>query len=413
MIPAADPHRQADPIVWFAGGPGNSAVDTISRVRPLLAANTSRDLVFIEQRGTGASNVTCPAFPDLPDKAALRSAIESCLDSLQADLRFYTTAMFADDVDEVLSDLHYKKANLVGISYGTTGEQVFLTRHPDRVRTMTLLSGTLLDVPVFERFPENGQRALDLVFAECERDAACQRAFPALRADWAALWSSVNASPWVVPADQSPSGTEVVLDSNWVASSLHDLLMIATTHTRIPLVVHTVGAAEDRVAALLAITQAYPQADTSSSENQMLGYAIRCNEAWAHDDPGKLVGTDSFEYGRDMSGAEWWQEVCTLIPKASDAATAELTKSDVPVLAFNGEEDPQDPPGNMAGAKEIWPNSLELTVPGQGHDIDPVSAACEIPLIKSFIDQGSVTSLDTTCLSQLPLPSFALTLAKS
>ena len=60
--------------------------------------------------------------------------------SLHADVRFYTTAMFADDVDEVLSDLHYEKANLVGISYGTTGEQVFSTRHPDRVRTMTLLS---------------------------------------------------------------------------------------------------------------------------------------------------------------------------------------------------------------------------------------------------------------------------------
>ena len=65
VIPAADPRRQSDPIVWFAGGPGDSAVETISRVRPLLAANTDRDLVFVEQRGTGASNITCPAFPEL------------------------------------------------------------------------------------------------------------------------------------------------------------------------------------------------------------------------------------------------------------------------------------------------------------------------------------------------------------
>ena len=219
---------------------------------------------------------------------------------------------------------------------------------------------------MFERFPENAQRALDLVFDECERAPACQQAFPTLRADWTALWSSVSASPWVVPADQSPSGTEVSLDSSWVASKLHDLLLVATTHTRLPLLVHTLGATEDRVAALLAVTQAYPESPgTGSSEQQMLPYAIRCNEAWAHDDPSKLVGTDSFEYGRDISNAEWWQEVCTLIPKASDTtATAEPTKSDVPVLAFNGEEDPQDPPGNMAGAPEIWPNSLLLTVPG-------------------------------------------------
>ena len=412
VIPAADPSRQSDPIVWFAGGPGDSAVDMISRVRPLLAANTDRDLVFVEQRGTGASNVTCPAFPGLDDKVALQSAVESCLASLHADLRFYTTAMFADDLDEVLSDLHYDKVNLVGISYGPTSEQVFLTRHPDRVRTMTLLSGTLLDVPVLERLPENAQRALDLVFDECERDARCQQAFPALRADWTALWSSVSAAPWIVPADQSPSGAEVTFDSSFVASSLHDFLFVATTHTRIPLVVHTLGATEDRVAALLALAQAYPQsADTGSGDVQMLSYATRCNEAWAKYDPSKLVGTDSFEYGLDRSNAEWWQEVCALIPKASDTtATAESTKSDVPVLAFNGEEDPQDPPGNMAGAHELWPNSLVLTVPGQGHDIDPVSAGCEIPLIKSFIEQGDVAGLDTTCLSQLPPPSFDLTL---
>jgi len=413
VIPSTDPNRQADPIVWFAGGPGDSAVDTIGRVRPLLAANTDRDLVFIEQRGTGASNVTCPTFPDLPDTAALQSAIESCLANLQADLRFYTTPNFADDVDEVLSDLHYDKANLVGISYGTTAEQVFLTKHRDRVRTMTLLSGTLLDVPVFERFPENGQRALDNVFAECERVAACRDAFPALRSDWDALWSSVSASPWVIPADRSPSGTEVSLDSSWVASKLHDLLFVKTTQTSIPLVVHTLGATDDRVGALLALTQAYPQSsDAGSGEQQMLPSAIRCNEAWARDDPSKLVGTDGFEYARDKSGAEWWQAVCTLIPKATDPITT-LKKSDVPVLALNGEEDPQDPPSNMAGAREIWPNSLALTVPGQGHDIDPASAACEIPLIKSFIEQGDASGLDTTCLSQLPPPSFDLALPGS
>jgi hypothetical protein len=253
------------------------------------------------------------------------------------------------------------------------------------------------------------------VFDECARTPACDAAFPALRDDWAALWSSLTASPWVVPAEQSPSGTEVVFDSSFVASSIHDLLFVATTHTRIPLIVHTLGATEDRIAALLAVAKAYPQsADTSSGDVQMLSYATRCNEPWARNDPEKLVGADSFEYGVDRASAEWWQEICTLMPKADDsAAQPKLTRSDVPVLAFNGEEDPQDPPSNMAGARAIWPNSLELTVPGQGHDIDPASASCEIPLIKSFIEKGTVTGLDTTCLSQLPAPSFDLTLPGS
>jgi pimeloyl-ACP methyl ester carboxylesterase len=55
VFPATGATREPDPVVWFAGGPGDSAVDTVARVRPLLATeNTDRDLVLIEQRGTGA-----------------------------------------------------------------------------------------------------------------------------------------------------------------------------------------------------------------------------------------------------------------------------------------------------------------------------------------------------------------------
>jgi pimeloyl-ACP methyl ester carboxylesterase len=413
VFPATGSDRQADPVVWFAGGPGDSAVDTISRVRPLLAAeNDTRDLVLIEQRGTGESAMTCPTFPDGSDPAALESAVQSCLAGLDGDPRSYTTALFTDDADEVLAALDYGDVNLVGISYGATAEQVFLARHPDRVRTMTLLSGTLLDVPVFEHFPENAQAALENVFAECESDDACRRAFPQLRADWDALWSSVNAAPWVVSAEQSPDGAEHVFDADWVASGLHDLLFVATTQTRIPLLVHTLGTATDEVAAILAIAQAYPDTGSGQTEEQMLSYSIRCNEPWAQDDPDHLVGSDSFEYQHDRAGAEWWQAVCALMPGNGDDAAAEVAppSSDVPVLALNGENDPQDPPANMAAATEVWPNSLALTVPGQGHDIDPTSAQCLIPLIHAFVDAGTANGLDTSCLDEIPPPSFELTL---
>jgi pimeloyl-ACP methyl ester carboxylesterase len=413
VFPATGSDRQPDPVVWFAGGPGDSAVDSISRVRPLLVPNNvSRDLVFIEQRGTGESAMTCPGFPDESDPAGLSSAVESCVEHLENDLRMYGTSAFADDVDDVLAELGYARANLVGISYGATAEQVFLARHPDRVRTMTLLSGSLLDVPVLERFPQSAQAAIDNIFTECERDPACQKAFPQLRADWDALWSSLEAGPWVVPADRSPDSTEAIFDATTIASGLHDLLFVATTHGRIPLIVHTFGAAEDKAGAIIAVATAYPDlVDTAPGDEQMLAYATRCNETWARYDPDQLVGTDSFEYETNRADAERWQSVCALVPELDDsAAVTAPPQSDVPVLALNGEEDPQDPPGNMAGAAAVWPNSLALTVPGQGHDIDPVSAQCLIPLVQSFIEQGTVTGIDTACLAQLPPPDFDLTL---
>ena len=413
VIPATGPGRQPDPIVFFAGGPGSSAIDMMSEELPLFPLNTSRDLVFIDQRGTGASNMTCPSFPSLSDEPALHTSVESCLEHLKADLRFYTTAMFADDVDEVLSDLHYGKVDLVGASYGATSEQVFLVRHPKRVRTMTLISGTLLDTPIFERFPFNAQRALDNVFAESTREASCHRAFPRLGADWNALWTSVNKAPWVIPPKLSPTGKQEVVDADEIASSVHEVLMDATTQAKLPLMIHVLGAATNRVAALVAIIKATPPSESvGASGNQMMPIVVQCNEPWALDDPGQLVGKNSFEYHSDLENALWWQYICKLIPKAGRATGSEqLTRSSVPVLAFNGEEDPQDPPSNMAGARAFWPNSLELAVPDQGHDTNPdLSGACVISLIESFLEKGSTAHLDTTCLSKVPAPSFALSL---
>lgn len=411
VFPAAGRPSVPDPIVWLAGGPGDSAVDAISRVRPLFTAASDRDLVFIEQRGTGASKLTCPAFPGLEQKAALRAGVASCVRQLSADLASYTTAMSVDDVDEVLSDLHYNKVNLVGISYGATVEQTFLLRHPDRVRTMALLGGTLLDVPVFERFPQNGQNALDKVFAECASVTACNSAFPKLKADWAALWRSINQHPWVVPANRSPDGKQAVFNTDWLANGLHAMLTVATTQAYIPLLVHLLGATTDRVGTILAIAKAMPSDQASADGNGMLPYATRCNESWARDDPNRLIGTASFEYAFDRANAQWWQYVCSLIPPAHQAAVASQPRNaTVAVLALNGVVDPQDPPANMAGARTLWPNSLALAVPGQGHDLDNHSGACDATIIASFVERGSPKHLNTTCLSGLGPPAFALTL---
>jgi pimeloyl-ACP methyl ester carboxylesterase len=230
VLSATGPDRAPDPLVYFAGGPGDSAVDLIAGERSLLAdLNVHRDLVFIEQRGTGRSNpLTCPAFPGLADKPAVRASAQSCLPRVHGDIRFYTTAMYADDVNQVLSDLRYATANFVGISYGTTAEQVFLLRHPARVRTMTLISGTPLNVPLLERLPGNTQLALDHVFGLCGSQPACHQAFPHLAADWAALWASLGKSPWVLPAAQSPTKTTQRLDQDALASVTYNTLYDGT-----------------------------------------------------------------------------------------------------------------------------------------------------------------------------------------
>jgi pimeloyl-ACP methyl ester carboxylesterase len=251
-------------------------------------------LVFIDQRGTGGSNgLSCPSPPDtLADKSLVRRSIQSCLASLRAraDLRLYTSAMAAQDAAQVLTALHYGQADLLGGSYGVTAAQVFQQLFPGRVRTMTLLSGTLLTIPIFERFPQASQQALDSVFARCASDPACHGAFPQLAAEWAQLRASVAARPVTLPARQSPTGTAVRLDSNALADQVHQLLLSASTAAYLPLLIHTLAAAKNRAAALATIirqSQAAGLAPTGGGGDSIIGYPIAAPSHGPASSPGR------------------------------------------------------------------------------------------------------------------------------
>ena len=417
VIPATGPDRAPDPVVYFAGGPGDSAVDQfqLGGVPDLTSLNVHRDLVFIDQRGTGQSNpLNCPAFPGLADKAALRAAVRSCLAHLDGDLRFYTTAMFTDDVSQILTALHYPAANLIGISYGTAAEQVFSLRHPRQVRTMTLISGSPLNIRIRDREAGNSQLALDYVFGLCESQPACHRAFPHLAADWAALWASVGKSPWVLPAAQSPSRTAVRLDQDALAGLAYQAMFTGDI-TPVPVVVHALGTATDKAAALISVISAYPGQGNaqggSGDTNQMMPYAVNCDEAWSSWRPAAMSDQrGSFAYQTDVRVAQWYQYLCPLIPKSA-AATGDLrlTVSKVPVLAFNGAYDPIEQPRNWAGAQAFFPDSRAITLPGQGHDTNGTWRVCAEPLTQTFIEQASLAHLDTGCLAAAGPPAFDLT----
>ena len=52
---------------------------------------------------------------------------------------------------------------------------------------MALEGVSLLDVPMFERMPRSSQEALDLLYARCRADPACNTAYPNLSAEVKAL----------------------------------------------------------------------------------------------------------------------------------------------------------------------------------------------------------------------------------
>ena len=147
VLPANTLSPRPDPLFILAGGPGQAA----TRLGPLAAllvdVRRDRDIVLVDQRGTGRSSpLDCAAWR--PDEG-LEAAIEidpvpkalQCAKELSAsgiDPAQYTTAAFVADLDAIRVALGYDRINLWGGSYGTRVAQEYLRRHPAQVRSMVL-----------------------------------------------------------------------------------------------------------------------------------------------------------------------------------------------------------------------------------------------------------------------------------
>ena len=198
VVPAMARNKQADPVVMLAGGPGQSAISVAPAVLNRLGRlNNRRDLVFIDQRGTGRSApLQCDDDSHLSlaqsmDMAAQLARLQTCKEKLSklpyGDMRFFTTTIAMQDFDAVRKALGATQWNLIGGSYGTRAALEYLRQFPDHVRR-TVLDGVAPPDQVLPiSMSADTQTALDAEFSACEKEVACRRLYPALRAQWDGL----------------------------------------------------------------------------------------------------------------------------------------------------------------------------------------------------------------------------------
>src|SRR5262249_31325037 len=130
------------------GGPGDGATGMAAGAAAMFGGILKhRDLVFVDQRGTGASHgLRCDLYDPADPQSALGDffppeAVKRCRLELEkdTDLTQYTTSIAMADIDEVRNALGYDHVNLWGGSYGTRAALVYLREHAEHVRTATLM----------------------------------------------------------------------------------------------------------------------------------------------------------------------------------------------------------------------------------------------------------------------------------
>jgi len=350
VLPALDPARRdgRTALFYLAGGPGAAASGSAGWASDAFAEYWQRhDLVFVDQRGTGFSHrLACPEARSLDlssPPAAVRAAWGACVRRVDADPRFYTTSIAMDDLDAVRTALGYERVDLYGISYGATAAQIYLRRHGGRVRSVILDGGTLLHIPILERWAPNGQRALDRLLARCGRDAGCRGAFPDPAGDLARALAALRQAPVRVKG-----GT---ITSTLLAEAVQSATVNPERAVYVPLFLRL--AAEGRWGEILRRSALLGGEDGSPDES-LMGEVIMCSEPWARMRRSEVerLGRGTFLLERMIEWSRYTDAVCSVVPRGVVPAGSGVTpRSRVPVLAIVGSEDPQDPIANLHGIR--------------------------------------------------------------
>jgi len=107
VVPALSLEPEPDPFVPIAGGPGQSTIEFYAGYATAFeAVRRSRDIVLLDQRGTGRSaTMACDTDDDLIEGRFSReqtiAVTRSCLDALPHDPRYFTTSVAVTDLEVI------------------------------------------------------------------------------------------------------------------------------------------------------------------------------------------------------------------------------------------------------------------------------------------------------------------------
>ncbi len=410
LPPTTESNAAPDPVLFLAGGPGQSAVDTYPALDPVFEeVRKRRHVILVDQRGTGKSNLlSCKAGDDDTDTspAAMAAAAATCATTLsaRADLRQYTTTAAVADLEAVRQAIGAAQVNLVGVSYGTRVAQQYAMRHPQATRSIVLDSVVPNTLKLGNIFARNLDDALALQFALCSKAAACEGKLGDPRAELDALLARLRAAPVTVQYRDASTGeqAEDVLTANTVAGLVRMYAYMPAAGALLPKLIHE--ASNGRYAGLMALARMM-QGDMQESMALGMQLSVICSEDGdsmlvREEDAGTVLGNQM-----PMGMAA----MCKAWPKGTvpaDFNKALATK--VPALVLEGEFDPVTPPRYGEEVVKSLPNGRLFVLRGQGHNV--IGAGCMPKLFTQFIEKADAKALDGKCLEQLnyvaPFTSF-------
>lgn len=393
-------HPKQDPVLYTAGGPGSSSVNT-ARYGAYYSFLNDRDFIVFEQRGTqyAQPSLGCPELDSIKRTNRWLQSGEREKESLQAqaalrcqtrlvaegiDLSAYTTKASAEDIEDLRKVLGINQWNLYTVSYSTKIAQVLLRDHPASIKSAVLDS----PLPLWANYDETSLQFLvekmNLLFAACAADSACNTAYPNLKSRFEKFLLQANGSPvWVdikSPVDSTPvkvaiTGTQVIafldLGNTYNLKALPKLIdqLCNNNYTALKPFIYRLFASDDR--------------------SMGMRLSVWCAEEYPFEQPvisGRTAKTP-LPY-RAVRSAAVPLHLCRLW-KVTPAEAKENRpfRTDVPVLLVNGALDPDTPAAWGAAMAKQFTNSFHFVFKGMSHTPTQYwDNGCAMQLAQSFFD---------------------------
>ena len=417
VLPATTAQREPDPFFYFAGGPGSASTEDAAGIAQAFAKiREHRDLVFVDQRGTGRSNpLNCDLFnPNDPqsylgyffpldDVRKCRTELES-----KADLKLYVTTIAMDDIDDARAALGYDRINIFGASYGTRAALTYLKRHPQHVRTLLLQGVSPTNHFIPGDFPKQTERALQGVLSECVADLECNKAFPNIKAETQAVLAQLIKGPVEVEIQkpQSTDRVKVKLSRDLAAEAIRYLLYSPVPASRVPLIIH-LAAQGDFVHLTRAALEFRTNLVATGSNGMYLSVTCAEDLPWIKPGEGERMAANTFLGDYRLREQ---REACALWPRATiESDYSQPVQSDVPVLIVTGEWDPVTPPSNGDATAKSLKNSVHIVVPHVGHGLGGLEGIdCIDRISTEFVERGNAKDIDTSCVKNIRRKGFAM-----
>jgi pimeloyl-ACP methyl ester carboxylesterase len=363
------------PLFVINGGPGAATVDMaalfLDELAPLRAA---RDIVLVDQRGTGGSNAlrcrTARARAIVPDDA------RGCLRELSrvADLRLYGTEHAVRDLDHVRAVLGYDRIDIAGFSYGTRVAWSYAKTFPAHLRSVVMVSPNPPSHRLLASLGEDSHRALRLIAADCRAAADCGNRFPAFEEELKRVIETLT------PAQRM---------------ALPLLLYSVDGARRLPWMVNRAAGGDRR-----PLEQALSAVLAAARGQISLGLylTVQCSEEFAPnaaDIREPLAAALTSEYAA----------ACHLWPRVTPpAGFRDPFTSDARALIISGEWDPATPPRWAEETARTFPKSTLVVIPKGTHGLSDIGD-CLGAVTARFL---SGEAIDPRCVGALATRGFFL-----